>query len=132
MLATCVKTEYQAGGYDCAQSFSRQAPDMLYAEESLGAKVRDRGTGWKDITWPSRLILHVIVEGEEFQVWVDRFFKARLGRLIARRRNVIASTMPQTINVVEKMGRSGKRYFVADEADLVGWLEAILKLPGPR
>ncbi|MBI3956766.1 MAG: hypothetical protein HY340_02145 [Candidatus Kerfeldbacteria bacterium] len=120
MIAQCVRVEYVHGSYDCRTSHKYlDGPHML----SRGERYQSRGSGWWDVWTPSKLILHITVDGEPFEVWIDHFFKRTVGRLTSKRRDRIVATMPPTIEVVPQTGKTGRRYYTVPDPALNAWLD---------
>jgi hypothetical protein len=118
MKALCKSVEYRAGSYELTQGVKGGS-----AGKSIGGKFfRSRGYGWGEHIEKSKLILHVIVLKERFEIWVDYFFKDNLGRLTEKRRVLIEQTMPKTVEVEEAEGQKGTKYYEVSEADLEAWL----------
>lgn len=123
MLATCKDVRYQAGSYECVQSWSAKDPGYLSSLKEGGrTHVSDRGTGWADVVTPSKLILTVEIENGAHEIWIDRFFKKTVGRLTAKRRDLIRAAMPVTIEVERQVGRQGTEYYSVPEPELAAWL----------
>jgi len=116
--------KYQYGSYDCVPSCSSK-PWFPRYEKSFFAegasKVEDRGTGWMDVVHSSRLILTVQVDGEKKEIWMERLFRKAFGRLTQKRRDAIQRTIPETVEVVERTGRKGTKYFVLADEELQDW-----------
>ncbi len=91
-----------------------------YAEGA--SKVEDRGTGWMDVIHSSRLILTVLIGGEKKEIWMERLFRKAVGRLTQKRRDAIQRTMPKEVEVVERTGRKGTKYFVLADEELQAWI----------
>lgn len=125
MLATCVRMEYQPAESSVDASYSRKAPQIMRAHRAQGGYVKDLGTGWAVFATSSKLILHIMVDGKSAQIWVDRFFRHHLGILTQKRRQRIASAMPTTISVLERVGRKGTHYWSVPESELMLWLTTI-------
>lgn len=83
----------------------------------------DRGTGWGERVIPSRLVLEVEINGQREEIWIDRFFKTKVGKLTEKRRDVIRATMPLEVKVEEHVGRKGSKYFTLLESELATWLQ---------
>jgi hypothetical protein len=64
----------------------------------------------------------VKIQDIKYKIFIDRFFKDNFGRLIEKRRTIIENTMPQEINVQEKVSPRGTKYYIAVEDDLQNWL----------
>ena len=65
----------------------------------------------------SRLILVVEIEGKRTEIWIDRFFKERVGRLTNNRICKIVGAMPNFVKV-KNMGN----YYLVQDSSLEAWL----------
>lgn len=123
MRVDVLELEYVSSEHECVQSYSAQDPGYARTLYRNGASsVNDRGTGWMDVFYPSRLILFVKVDGEEKEIWLERSFRKALGRLTPKRRRVIQDTMPKEVEVMERCGRKGTKYFVLTDQELQAWI----------
>jgi hypothetical protein len=120
LIARCLGLEYQPGSFELCQGVK----GSWSGKYEGGQWFESRGFGWGQRIEPSKLILSVQVEGVAAvqELWVDRFFKDRLGRLTEKRRNALKATMPITVMVTPHTGRKGRAYYKADEACLAAWL----------
>lgn len=118
-IANCINIRYEKGDYYLSQRESgRQAGKVSYKN---GYKKTNRGTGWASNVKPSRLVLTIEIEGDYFEVWVDRYFKDSVGKLTEKRVIAITNAMPSVVNVHECTTYSGDIYYVADDACLDAW-----------
>lgn len=76
---------------------------------------------------PSKLIVEVEIEDSTYEVWVDFFFKNRIGRLTLSRIDRITSTLPAVIPVEKMTGFNGSTYYRLYEDDdiMKQWLAAV-------
>lgn len=125
MKAKCLKVVYKAGSYELCQGVK----DYQDGKSVGGKWFSNRGYGWGEHIESSKLILHTEVRGKKEQIWVDRFFKDKLGRLIERRRVLIQKTMPEFVSVRRAVGSGGTKYWTVTEKDLGLWLSRIEALP---
>lgn len=123
MQAQCLALEYRDAIREVVQSFSRQDPGGVYRLFPMYASIIDRGNGWAYVNAPSELVLTVEINGDEHELWVGRFFKERLGRLTAKRRERLRATMPTSLQVDERVSRKGNVYYVPTQSALASWLE---------
>jgi hypothetical protein len=133
LIATCKSLEYQSGWRELCQGVKG-----YQSGRSIGGKwFSSRGTGWGEHFESSKLILHAVVDGESepSEIWIDRFFKDKLGMLTEKRRNAIETTLPPTVRVRKQTSGRGTQYYVVECADLEAWLarakDALAKMP-PR
>jgi len=117
MKATCKKVTYEKSSFKLVQKVKGGTVDGF----QNGKHLKNRGHGWGELTTPSRLVLSVEINNEKHEIWIDRFFKDKLGKLTSRRRTAIAATMPDEVEVEE--GQEGKKYYAAKEKDLTAWLK---------
>ncbi|EOP02051.1 hypothetical protein ICS_05685 [Bacillus cereus BAG2O-3] len=118
MLARCLEVRYEKGDFYLTQK-SRKGDKTTYKNGYIRAP---RGNGWANNYKPSRLILHLHVEGNIGYSWIDRYFKDTVGRLTEKRKNIIISTMPLQVEVEECYNSNGERYYVVSEEDMKNWL----------
>ena len=83
MNAKCITVRYEAGEYYLKNGVKGGATYGCYYKN--GKYHKNRGFGWESVYAPSRLILVVEIEGKRTEIWIDRFFKERVGRLTNNR-----------------------------------------------
>lgn len=93
-----------------------------------GRYVNQRGFGWASECKPSRITLKVEVDGELFDVWVDRYFKDNWGRLTARRIDAIKKTIPGVVDLVENVSNNGTFYYTVSDFYMALWLTNAMKV----
>lgn len=125
MQARCMKIVYKRGSYELCQGVKGYQAGRM----SGGKWFSNRGYGWGEYIESSKLILHAQVRGKKEQIWIDRFFKDELGRLIERRRVLIQKTMPEFVSVRRAVGSGGTKYWTVTEKDLGLWLSRIRTMP---
>lgn len=125
MTAQCIEVTYEAGEFQAVPSYGGKNHPYTFPSIPAGASVVGGSNGWIHTATASRLILKIRVEGAEHEVWIDRFFKKKLGRLTQKRQEAIIRSMPATITVTERLGQRGTKYFAADEHDLQEWGDRI-------
>lgn len=118
MEAQCKEVYYESGSYNLVQGREAQYLPARSIESGMA--------GWGVRSERSKLVLVASIGGKEFEIWIDRFFKNKIGSLTKKRRAIIEKTMPQTIRVSEATSPRGTRYYVADEADLCVWFDRCL------
>lgn len=126
-MAICEELVYEKGSFDLVPSCSTHHGVFYPHIDSLGTKWKNRGTGWAQGVTSSKLTLVASVEGEEEKqyIWIDRFFKNRLGRLTQKRRAVIIAAMPASVEVERRVGRKGTVYYIVLESELEKWLNRV-------
>lgn len=110
---------YSEGSFHLTQGVKRGASD---GETSQGY-FQNRGYGWGSYAESSTLALPVLVDGKKYELWIDYFWKARVGTLVNHIRQLIAETAPEEIEVEKKTGRKGTVYFKATSAAMDSWLK---------
>lgn len=125
MKAKCLNVEYKTSSYELCQGIKDYQDGKSVDEKWFNG----RGYGWGEHIESSKLILHAEVRGKQEEIWIDRFFKDKLGRLIERRRVLIQKTMPEFVSVRRAIGSGGMRYWTVTEKDLGRWLSRIEALP---
>ena len=76
---------------------------------------------------PTKLVVEVEINGTPYEVWVDHFFRANIGKLTASRVDRICNTMPEVLNVEEMQSYSGKTYYrLFDDQIMDQWLADVL------
>ena len=71
---------------------------------------------------PSKLILNVQVNDSREEVWIDKFFKERWGRLTANRVAAIRATMSQLVLLQKQVSVRGTQYYTLAEPYAEAWL----------
>lgn len=67
MKAQCLKLEYQPGSYELIQGVKGHS-----GGKKVGGKFfRNRGFGWGEHIQSSKLILHVEIDGQPQEIWID-------------------------------------------------------------
>ena len=91
-----------------------------------GRRVVSGGYGSYLTVSPSHLILTIEVDGEEHEVWTERWFRSKLGvkRLTEKIRKAIEAEMPENIEVVERKGKY-KKHFTLAETSVDAWVARI-------
>ena len=116
--AQCRKIKYEAGSFELTQGVKGGSDGKWEG----GRFFESRGHGWVQNIRSSKLILYVLVEKKPFEIWIDRFFKNNFGRLTKKRRDLIAKTMPESVEIEEQTSPRGTKYCTVSEADLQAWL----------
>jgi len=114
-----ITIKYEAGDFYVGQG-CKEGTRSYYNRN--GYYVNPIGFGNATVCKASKIILKVEVEGVVYDVWIDRFFKEKLGRLTEKRRGAIMHTVPETIALEEKFTRNDNVYFIAAEDDMNLWL----------
>jgi len=117
MNVKCLEIIYEEGWYSSSQNTKKR--DIRYEK---GCKHWDNGNGWQRNFKSSSYYIMVKIQDIKYKIFIDRFFKDNFGRLIEKRRTIIENTMPQEINVQEKVSPRGTKYYIAVEDDLQNWL----------
>ena len=115
MNAKCITVRYEAGEYYLKNGVKRGATYGCYYKN--GKYHKNRGCGWESVYVPSRLILVAEIEGKRNEIWIDRFFKERVGRLTNNRICKIVGAMPNFVEV-KNMGN----YYLVQDSSLEAWL----------
>ena len=113
--AKCITVRYEAGEYYLKNGVKGGATYGCYYKN--GKYHKNRGFGWESVYAPSRLILVVEIEGKRTEIWIDRFFKERVGRLTNNRICKIVGAMPNFVEV-KNMGN----YYLVQDSSLEAWL----------
>lgn len=135
MIARCIGIEYIEGkfGRISGAEIERCVRQGWVIQRKVERRDMRDGERYEAV-FPSRLVLTLRTDGGEHHVPVDRFFKARIGRLSGRRRDAIAETMPQSVNIAWRYGRQGS-FIAITKSDLELWavrVEHRLKSKGGR
>lgn len=128
MNVICTGIWYEKGEFELAPSYSSDARSTFPRTDELGMKWEDRGTGWAQGFSSSKLILFVEVDGEKKEIWIDRFFKNRIGRLTKKRRDAILKTMPESVEVQRVESKRGTVYFTVLDNEMESWLGRVEQL----
>ena len=115
MNAKCITVRYEAGEYYLKNGVKGGATYGCYYKN--GKYHKNRGFGWESVYAPSRLILVVEIEGKRTEIWIDRFFKERVGRLTNNRICKIVGAMPNFVKF-KNMGN----YYLVQDSSLEAWL----------
>lgn len=118
MKVRCIGIEYQSGSFQLVQGVKGHEGDFRIGAQ----KFHNRGSGWGEFVTGSKLILTVEVDGQNCEIWVDRFFKRNLGRLVESRRRLIKQTMPDFVDIEKAVSERGTEYYVVSQSDLDAWL----------
>lgn len=99
-----------------------------YATEYIPAE-RFHGGGWYHTSRSSKLVLKIeLADGKTTEVWVDRFFKDRLGRLTKKRRNALDDTRPHTVSMTQHVSTRGTAYYQVASQELESWLSRVQEI----
>ncbi len=123
MKAKVLRLEYDPG-YFCLTNGHKEYERSGYRN---GRYVSQRGYGWASECKGSRLTLKVDLGGLVEEIWVDRYFKERLGRLTEKRRRIIEATVPDEVCVDMKETRNGGIYYVVSEEDMDLWFQRAVR-----
>lgn len=116
--------KYDKGEFDLTQGHSSYARSGY----KNGRYVNQRGYGWASECKPSRITLKVEVDGELFDVWVDRYFKDNWGRLTAGRLDAIQRTTPREIELVGNVSNNGTFYYTVTDSCMDSWLKNAMRV----
>lgn len=121
MEATCVAMEYVEGkfGRISGAEIERCVRQGWVIQRKMEKRELNDGERYEAV-FPSRLILTLRTESGEHRVPVDRFFKARIGRLTKRRRDAIAEAMPRSVHIGWRYGKGGSFITIA-KSELELW-----------
>lgn len=72
---------------------------------------------------PCVLSFRAMIDGQEQDVWIDKFFRNTVGRLTERRRKFIIQTAPEELEVET----NERGYYKVVERDLMVWLHRFWK-----
>lgn len=125
MQAQTIGVEYTPGSYELTESCHNVCPGLLGSIRKEGFTVRDRGTGWAEVSKRSCLTLVVKLvddESDPIEIWVDFFFKRNLGRLTKKRRDSIAQAMPKRVKLIRKKSKRGTIFYRVADRDMQSWL----------
>lgn len=103
MIVDCIKVEYEHGNFNLFNGVKGGTRDHRDGNKQF----TNRGSGWGQEVTSSKLNLVIDVEGKHYNSWVDKFFKDNLGKLTEKRRDIISSTMPQTIDALPQNKQDG-------------------------
>ncbi len=94
-----------------------------------GGKFYKVNCGWGRIYTPARITVHFTVDGRRASAEVEPFFSRNLDSTVAYTHMnpllfaAILSSVPDVLNIEERVGPYGKRYYAVEDADLWGWLQ---------
>ncbi len=72
---------------------------------------------------PTKIIVVVEINGQTFDVFIDHFFRANIGRMTASRVNRIKAALPETLTVEEVTSYNGNTYYRIFEDQIMDeWL----------
>lgn len=72
---------------------------------------------------PTKLIVVVEINGTTYDVWVDHFFRANIGKLTASRVDRIKTALPETLTVEEMTSYNGTTYYrTVEDQVMLTWL----------
>lgn len=121
MEAKCVKVEYEAGERITVQGVKGNRAGR-YVD---GLFFHNAGYGVGQHFIASELILYVRFSGEKLhRVLISQFFKDKLGRLTEQRREMVAQTMPQTVEVEKSIAT----IYAVSAKDLSKWFSRLQRL----
>lgn len=87
------------------------------------------GCGTYITATPSHLVLEIEINGTTFKVWTERDFRRLLDtkRLTPQLREKIEAAMPESVEVVEREGQRGTKYYVLSEKSAQEWADRITR-----
>ena len=91
-----------------------------------GRYISQRGYGWASECKPSRITIKVDVDGEIYDVWVDRYFKDAWGRLTAGRVAAIQATVPDIVELEPNVSNYGNVYYTVTDNCMDAWLHSAM------
>lgn len=118
VTGTVINIRYDKGEYALTQGHKGYAKSGY----QHGRYVSQRGYGWASECKPSRITIKVDVEGENFDVWIERYFKDCWGRLSAGRVDAILATVPQGVILEENYSYNGNIYYTVADSCMENWL----------
>lgn len=125
IIGTVKSIHYEAGEFAISQG--HKCGERGHYTKS-GHYVNPIGFGNATVCKSSKLVLEVDVDGDRYDVWVDRFFKDNWGRLTAGRRYAIEKTAPDIVSLDEHTTYSGNIYYTICEPDMITWLHRAIKV----
>ena len=130
LTARTLGMEYQASEVDCRTGIkSRNIGRDIYAR---GRRIVGGGYGTYVTATYAHFILRVEIAGEKRDIWTERSFKEALDirRLTEQVRGKIERTMPERVEVEEREGRRGTKYYVLSEQTIEEWVARIRNVVG--
>jgi len=120
--AKCISLEYTRGSYSLFQGVKRY---MESGPIQGGGVFINRGTGWGESIVASKLELSVQLSEEPRRnetIWIDKYFKGKVGILTKTVRGLIEETLPEEVEVSETCSKMGTTYYQVSEKCLNSWL----------
>lgn len=112
------EVNYEPGSFQLVQGVK----DYYEDRQEGSARFTNRGSGWGSYSRSSTLAVGIEVEGKNYEIWIDFFFKKYVGQLTQNIRDLIGKTTPEEIEVTQHTGRKGTAYYKPTEAALQAWL----------
>ncbi|HBM45438.1 MAG: hypothetical protein UR85_C0011G0032 [Candidatus Nomurabacteria bacterium GW2011_GWF2_35_66] len=127
--AICLELEYFKGSAETVQGVDPCEQNHYDIDRGY---FKNTGNGNGVYLVASKLVLVVFIKPDEAEetanicdhkreIYIDKFFKDRFGRLTKRNLELISKTMPTTVEVKKTFGRKGTEYYQVSEEDLNKW-----------
>lgn len=119
VIGTNINLEHVKCEYSFSNGYKQGAKEGYIGD---GYYSSNNGYGWGTTMRPSKLVLTVEVDGRHEEVWIDKFFKERWGRLTANRVAAIRATMSQLVLLQKQVSVRGTQYYTLAEPYAEAWL----------